>query len=393
MIARVIAIVVIGMAVNVYIPVAPSLLGALVDYQGLSMDAAGRLISYNFWGGAAGSVIAILVLHRPGWNLRATMFACLALVILTSGASVWFAGNVPALAVVRVLNGVGAGLGFTVSCVAAIGTPRIERTYAILYGSPFLISGIGLALLPHVYRASGIEGAFYGMGLLNVLCLALLPLFPKTVHHERQQAASPAHGLATGTRWLAGLALAALLLHYVFNSGIWTYFERIGVAAGMTPETAGAILGPGMGAAILGMIAASLLGDRLGYMKPIYIGIAAITAATLLLLASSTLWVFGAATAIFNASITFVTPYMVAILALLVPSGAGVTSANVATIVGFAAGPLLVSFMVAGGVFTPAIVATAAGFVVVWILYVWFVRRLRREAGLDGLKAQCLVEG
>lgn len=393
MIARVIAIIVIGMAVNVYIPVAPSLLGALVDYQGLGMDVAGRLISYNFWGGAAGSVLAIAVLHRPGWNLRATMFACLALVILTSGASVWFAGNVPALALVRTLNGVGAGLGFTVSCVAAIGTPRIERTYAILYGSPFLISGIGLALLPQVYRTFGIEGAFYGMGLLNILCLGLLPLFPRTVDQERKVADPAGHGLGTGTRWLAGLALAALLLHYVFNSGIWTYFERIGVAAGMTAETAGAILGPGMGAAIFGMIAATVLGDRLGYMKPIYIGITAILAATLLLLASSTPWVFGAATAIFNASITFVTPYMVAILALLVPSGAGVTSANVATIVGFAAGPFLVSFMVADGSFAPAIVATAAGFVVVWVLYAWFMQRLRREAGLDDLKALCRTGG
>lgn len=393
MIARVIAIIVIGMAVNVYIPVAPSLLGALVDYQGLGMDVAGRLISYNFWGGAAGSVLAIAVLHRPGWNLRATMFACLVLVILTSGASVWFAGNIPALAIVRFLNGVGAGLGFTVSCVAAIGTPRIERTYAILYGSPFLISGIGLALLPQVYRTFGIEGAFYGMGLLNILCLGFLPLFPRTVDQERKHEVPAGHGLGTGVRWLAGLALAALLLHYVFNSGIWTYFERIGVAAGMTPETAGAILGPGMGAAIFGMIAATLLGDRLGYMKPIYAGIAAILAATLLLLASSTPWVFGAATAIFNASITFVTPYMVAILALLVPSGAGVTSANVATIVGFAAGPFLVSFMVAGGAFAPAIVVTAAGFVVVWVLYAWFMRRLRREDGLDDLKALCRTGG
>lgn len=391
MIARVIAIVIIGMAVNIYIPVAPSILGALVDYQGLDMDVAGRLISYNFWGGAAGSVLAIFLLHRPGWNLRATMFVCLMLVILTSGASVWFAGNVPALAVVRVLNGVGAGLGFTVSCVAAIGTPRIERTYAILYGSPFLISGIGLALLPHVYRASGIDGAFYGMGLLNLLCLGLLPLFPRTVEQEQKQATA-ARDLDSGARRLAGLALVALLLHYIFNSGIWTYFERLGVAAGMTSETAGAILGPGMGAAILGMIAASLLGDRLGYMKPIYIGIVAITLSTIALLGSSSQLVFGLSTAVFNASITFVTPYMVAILALLIPSGIGVTTANIATIVGFSAGPFLVSFMVAAGVFTPAILATAAGFVIVLVLFVLFVRGLGRAAGLDRLKALCLVE-
>ena len=147
-----------------------------------------------------------------------------------------------------------------------------------------------------------------------------------------------------------------------------------------------------MSAAIFGMIAASLLGDRLGYMKPIYLGTTAITLATIALLASSSQVVFGLATAVFNASITFVTPYMVAILALLVPSGVGVTAANVATIVGFAAGPFLVSFMVAGGAFAPAIVVTAAGFVLVLFLYVWFVRRLGQQPGYERLKALCAVE-
>jgi predicted MFS family arabinose efflux permease len=247
-------------------------------------------------------------------------------------------------------------------------------------------------LLPHVYRTHGIEGAFYGMGFLSLACIALLPLFPKTVAREEPRTADAAAGPEGGARRLAALALAALLLHYLFNSGIWTYFERIGVAAGMTPETAGAILGPGMSAAIFGMIAASLLGDRLGYVKPVYLGTTAIMLATIALLASSSQVVFGLATAVFNASITFVTPYMVAILALLVPSGVGVTAANVATIVGFAAGPFLVSFMVAGGAFAPAIVVTAAGFVVVLVLYAWFVRRLGREPGLDRLKALCVTE-
>jgi hypothetical protein len=390
--ARVIAILIVGMAVNVYIPVAPSILGALVDYQGVDLDVAGRLIAYNFWGASAASVFALFVLHRPGWNLRASMGACLLLVVVTSGASVWYAGNVPALAVVRFLNGVGAGLGFTVSCVAAIGAPRIERIYAVLYGSPFVISGIGLAVLPQVYRSAGIEGAFYGMGLLNLLCFALLPFFPKTVDCSEAPAGSTV-GLDSATARLVALVLAGLLLHYVFNSGIWAYFERLGVAAGMTADTTGAILGPAMSAAIIGMVAASLLGDRLGYMKPIYIGIVVITLATLGLLKSSSELLFGLGTALFNASITFVTPYVVAILALLIPSGLGVTSANIATIVGFSVGPFLVSFMVADGAFTPAILATAAGFVVVLVLFALFVRELDRRPGFDRLKSLCHGRG
>ncbi len=386
MIARVVAIVLLGMAVNIYIPIAPSILGAWVDYQGMSMDAAGQMTSYDFWGATAGSVLAIFLLHRPGWNLRATMLACVLLVITTSAASVWLAGNIPALAIVRLLNGVGSGLGFTVACVAVIGTPHIERTYAILYGSPFLISGIGLALLPRVYHVIGLEGAFYTMGAINLLALFLLPWFPRTVERREEPHGAAERIFAPGVRWLAVLALAGLLLHYVFNSGIWAYFERLGVTAGMSSETAGVILGPSMAAAIFGMIAASLLGDRWGYMRPIYLGIAAITASTLALLGSSSELVFGLGTAVFNASITFVTPYMVAILALLIPSGIGVTAANVATIAGFSAGPLLISFMVAGGTFTAAILLTAAGFVVVLLLFVLFVRRLDRSPGFDRLK-------
>jgi MFS family permease len=230
------------------------------------------------------------------------------------------------------------------------------------------------------------------MGLLNLLCIGLLPFFPKTVQQARNEPGPAASESDDGSRGLLSLALGALLLHYVFNSGVWAYFERIGVASGMAPETAGAILGPGMGAAILGMIAAALLGDRHGYVRPIYVGLATITVATLALLGSSSPWVFGFATAIFNASITFVTPYMIAILALLTPSGAGVIAGNVAVLVGFATGPFLVSFLVGSGVFIPAIVMTAVGFVFVWVLYVWFVNSLGHEARLARLHALCFVK-
>ena len=123
----------------------------------------------------------LFILHRPGWNLRLTAAFCLMLVILSSFTAIWFADNLPALALTRFANGVGAGLGFTVCCVAVVGTPNVERSYAILYGSPFLISGLGLALLPQVYQAVGIEGAFLGMAVLNVAALSLLPFIPRSV--------------------------------------------------------------------------------------------------------------------------------------------------------------------------------------------------------------------
>ncbi len=388
---QVVTIVLLGMAANIFTPLAPSLLGAMVDHQGMSVEVAGRLVSFNFLGGALASFVALFVLHRPGWNLRWTMLGCLLLAIATSLASIAVSDSYPALVAVRLLNGLGAGLGFTVACVAVIATKRIERAYAVLYGSPFLIGGVGLALLPLVYRAGGIDGAFYVMAAINLFAIVLLPWFPRTVEGGGRNPEQAASGATPVPVALAGLMLLALLLYYAFNSGIWAYIERMGVASGMTPERVGAILGPGMAAAIIGMIAASLLGDRIGYRKPIYIGVAAITIATAAFLGSPSDLQFGIAAAVFNASIPFVTPYMVTILALLVPSGMGVTAANIATITGFSAGPLLISYFVADGRFTPAILATVAGFVVVWILLALFMRGLRRQDGFERLKANCLA--
>ncbi|MEQ8205079.1 MAG: MFS transporter, partial [Woeseia sp.] len=272
MILRLFSIIFIGMTVNIYIPVAPTILGALVDYQGLTTDLAGRLISYNFFGATVSTIFAIFILHRPGWNIRGTLCVCILLIVATSAGSVWFAGDMGALGLVRFLNGCGAGLGFTTCCVAVVGTPHVERSYALLYGLPFMISGIGMALLPYAYKSVGIEGVFYGMGVLNIFALGVLPFVPKTLAEQDSSKIDSGYGHEKGLFLLGAVVIVSLFLHYVFNSGIWTYFERLGVATGMSAEKAGALLGPSMTAAILGMVAASVLGSKIGYLRPIYIG-------------------------------------------------------------------------------------------------------------------------
>ncbi len=366
------------MSVNIYIPVAPTILGALVDYQGLTSDVAGRLISYNFFGATVSTIFAIFILHRPGWNIRGTLFVCMLLIVVSSAGSVWFANDVKALGLVRFLNGCGAGLGFTTCCVAVIGTPHVERSYALLYGLPYMISGAGVAFLPYAYQSVGIESVFYAMGALNIAALGLLPFVPKTLTQGASSSTDSQHSTEKGFFLLGAFVIASLFLHYVFNSGIWTYFERLGVAAGMSAEKAGALLGPSMTAAILGMVAASILGSRIGYLRPIYIGFSVIILSTLALLFSSSEVIFAVGTATFNASITFVTPYFVAILATMVPSGLGVTAANITTIAGFSTGPFIVSFMIANDDFELAILMTVTGFVVAFLIFLYFVRRLQK---------------
>ena len=97
------------------------------------------------------------------------------------------------------------------------------------------------------------------------------------------------------------------------------------------------------------------------------------------MLYSSSALAFGAGTALFNASITFVTPYFIALLAAIIPYGFGVSAANIATLAGFSTGPFLVSFLVAGDDFRPTIMLTAAGFVLVCGMVVSFSRALKNS--------------
>ena len=365
---------------NLAIPIAPSLLGALVDYQGFSNEAAGRLISLNFWGATVATVFGLFIVHPLRWDLRMTMLGCLLLVTLSAIPSIWMADSMPALGAARFANGAGAGLGFTVGAIALVGTPQVERSYAILYGLPFLISGAGLAALPIVYRNAGLEGAFLGMAALNLLACGLLKYFPKRPQSQHTPSQSAPDAREGSFLFLPGLLLTALSLHYVFNSGIWTYFERLGVAYGHPAETAGAVLGPSMSAALIGIVAAALLGNRLGYVPPILGGTLVIAISSLALLSSGEILVFAVATALFNASITFVTPYFIALLACLIPSGTGVAAANVATLAGFSTGPVLVSLVISGNSFRLSIILTAAGFLLVCGIVLVFCSAARGNA-------------
>ncbi len=380
---HIIAIVIAGMIVNVYIPIAPSLLGAMVDYQGIDSDVAGRLISYNFWGATVSTVLAIFILPRPGWNIRLTMLFSLALVTITSPAAVWAANDISLLAIIRFINGFGAGLGFTVAAVAVVGSPNVERAYAFLYGNPYLIGGLGLALLPHVYSTVGIEGALLGMGALNLAAFALVPYFPKALVPHQDGTHDPLlNVVGRGGRQrlvLGALLLVTFFLHYVFNSGIWTYFERIGVSFGMSALESGSILGPSMAAGLLGMFLASMLGNRYSAFWMMFVGTVAILLSTLYLLLQPTGVAFGLSTALFSASIPFVTPYFVAELSRIVPRGLGVLAANIVTITGFSTGPFLVSLLVRDNDFIPSVALTAVGFVVVLLLLLLFAGLSRRQ--------------
>ena len=376
--ARILGIVLVGTAANTFVAVVPSMVGGLVDYGGLSSRVAGQTVTYEFAGASISTFASIFILHRSNWNLRATAFVCLLISASCNFASTFSYHEVHLLQALRFADGLGAGMSFSAAAIALVGFPHTERAYAALYGSPFLVGGVGMATFPHIFAWMGIEGGFFLLGMASVVGLLLLPLFPR---RPLTDATSEVPEVEGGTAsWSTGavLVMAALFVHYICNSGIWTYFDRIGVAAGLSAQTAGLILGPSTILALAGMSAAAVLGDRWGFVRPIIAGTVAIAVSSLLLFFAQGIFLFAAGTAIFNASITFVTPYFFALLAQLVPSGRAVVVGNLVLWFGFAAGPFLLSFVVGGDDFRVAIGLTVVGFgccLALVGLFAWLQRR------------------
>ena len=360
------SILMVGTAGNAFTPFAPSIIGALVDYLEFTLETAGRLASLEFWATSLGTVASTFYLHRPGLNLKRIALVCICILVICNTATIFVYDNLAFFSACRFVSGFFAGIAW---CTAAVAVTRIrdmERTTAVLYGSPYIMGAIGLTFLPMVYPHYGISGAYY---TIILICIAAVPFlllyYPDDPGPLPSGEATGEHLSETRVPWLGlGVLLLALFLNYAANSGIWSYFERLGVSYGHAAKTVGPVVGASQLVALAGVFCAAALGGRLGEIKPILAGTVLITISTLFLFYSSSLTVFFCATAIFNFSITFLTPYYFVLLGRMTPSGRGVLWGNLILWLGFSSGPALVSFYIEDGSFDSSIIMTMVCFTI-----------------------------
>ncbi|MDE0514230.1 MAG: MFS transporter [Gammaproteobacteria bacterium] len=368
------SIVMVGTAGNAFTPFAPSIIGALVDYLDFSLETAGRLASLEFGATSLGTIASVFYLHRPRLNLKRVALVCLGILVACNAVTIFAYDSVTLFSTCRFVSGFTAGVTWCTAAVAVTRVRDVERTTAILYGSPYLMGAIGLTLLPMIYPYYGVTGAYYTIILICIAAVPFLMLYYPEDPRLSSAGEEQSEGLADNrVQWLAlGVLLLALFINYAANSGIWSYFERLGVSYGHAAKTVGPIVGASQLVALAGMFCAAALGGRLGEIKPILAGTVLITASTFFLFYSASLTVFFCATAVFNFSITFLTPYYFILLGRMTPSGRGVLWGNLILWLGFSSGPALVSLFLENGNFDLSIAMTIVGFIISAILVLVF---------------------
>ncbi len=316
----------------------PSLVSSMVSELDFSLQQTAEVISASMVGAIFGT---ILVLWRAT-RIRFRSYFLAALVVLTV-ADLLTAFQIDALSITLtfLLRGFASGIVGATALIFFARDARKEGIFGALLGLQLILSALGVYFMPTLIQEIGWLGLFVATSLTGlVLCL--------TVSHVHHPDGGPTEvdevDSTIRLNWLSVgvvLVLCSYLLHFVANSGIWTFLEQIGRAKQLDAQSVADALALSM---IVGGVLAvipGVLGTRFGRSLPLLGSICFIMLSALVLAVSTTTYTFAIAAIIFNSALSVGVPYYQGLLAELDPSGRALTVGGLVLFAGFVLGPLL----------------------------------------------------
>lgn len=262
--AGLVATIVMGVIGALVIWMVPALLALLSTQSQLDNRQLGYIAAWDINAMAAAMGIGALLLNRINWHVLLAVGLCLICVGNLATAEMH---DFTAIVGARIVAGIGEGLTTGVA-FAALGRWKIpDQAFAIYLGVGTFFSAGLLWIFPWMQAHFGAEHMFIGnalMALLAVIGLRAIPNGKST--GATSQAASTQFNLR-----LTSFGLAGVFFYFLAMGAIWSYFERIGQASGVSGATVGKAMAISTLAGIAGASIAALLPRRWGRDWPLII--------------------------------------------------------------------------------------------------------------------------
>lgn len=300
----------IGAVAASFIAILPLVVGSMIDHLGYSAELAGGVAAANMVGIAVGTFMASYLLKRI--PLMAVFASSIVLLAMAEGLSAMVEG-VLLLSSSRAGSGIGAGLisGCVVYAIAQLAKPK--QGYAMYMVGMFLISVVGLFLLPPFITEWGIRGLFLLLAAISAASILLLPLLRLPVDHDvRARSDKTARSRIDTLSWLC---LLSILFFQVGNGGLWAFIERVGLASGFSAELIGQVLAFSSFCGIGGALVSGPLQSRVHSTWLMAIGFAVSMISALALTASDSLAIFIFGICAMSISWAFTVPIVQTLLA------------------------------------------------------------------------------
>lgn len=326
--------------------VLPAMIGVLVDESAMAESFAGWSASCNFSGAALVALLMSLRMHHL--NLRTVATLGMFLAATADLLSIPSAGWPGLFLAVRFVAGFGTGAAYTAALAAFARYEDTDRGYGIFITLQFLVSGLGLYLLPVYSEVLSTAGMFTVLAALDAAAVMLARYLPGKAVDERaaNRRASEMSVLLTT------VAVSALLGFFVFeaaNTAQFTYVERLGMALQFGEQRVGTGLLIASLVGIPGAFAIVLIGGRYGRIAPLLMGICISITGLILLTTTDSYPFYILGNCFIGFAWAFCLPFAQGLLASLDPDGSVLAAGSFVTTVGGAGGPGLAALLVDGG--------------------------------------------
>lgn len=368
---------VIGTVTLMPLLVLPAMIGVLVDNAGMSESSAGWSASVNFLASAVvGLVMAVRIHHM---NLRRVATVALTLAVIADLVSGFTAGDATLFFAARAVAGIMLGAAYITSVSSFARYDGYERGFGLFVTLQFIISGLGLYVVP-VYAdamgAKGLFGLFAGMDAIALLIARYLP---------SEKAAEPDRGISESELkiLLTGSAVLAIIGFAVFeaaNNAQFSYIERFGVALEITDQQVGLALMIASLIGIPGAFSIVIVGQRFGTLSPLVLGISIAVGGLLILLNAESYSAYFIGGCCMGFSWAFCLPFIQSLLATIDRKGSAISAGTSFSTFGSAFGPGLAATVVTGGRYSNVFLLSIGLFVLTLALFFYANKmRLKRK--------------
>ena len=317
----------------------PIVVGAYVDDLGFSPQQAGYLISAELMGAGLATLIAYFAISRFNWHLilRAALAVCLLLNLISA-----FQTAHGALIPIRFVYGLSFGTIMTMTIVMVGMTKDQERNFGYWSMGQVAFAVLGFAVFPMFLSNFGVKGVFIFLAAIMALLQLLVSNLPSKGHDEHKRGLS---SLSAEAKRIAPIGLIALLFFYIGIGGAWAYVERIGNQAGFDPQFIANVLSGSAIVGVFGAMLAAWMSVRFGRFFPSAFGYLMIGASIALYFGTNATIVFAIASLLFKFAWWFLTPFVLANLTTLDPSGRIAVLTNFVIGFGLGFGPAIAAWL------------------------------------------------
>ncbi len=355
-----------------YVNIMPTIVSGLIEALGFTNQQAGNVASANMYGAAAGALVIVFLVKRLNWQLAATAF--LTMLIVIDFLSMKLTDPLVLVAVRfghGFVGGMLVGTGF--SLIAR--TVQPDRTFGVLLFVQFGFGGLGIMFIPEMVPTFGTPVLFYSLIAFSAATFAMLPFLPDyAVDHEEQAQAK----LTAAPLLLVplGLALATIFLFQGVNMGLFAFIIALGEHYALELDFISLSLGISNWLGLVGAALVVMIGDRFGYLKTVSAGIVITAIAIWALLYSNVPWIWVVANCTVGITWGFTISYLLGLASRFDMTGQMAALGGFASKMGLASGPVLTAWLLGEDNFSLIIWVCAIAMFLI-LITLWVPARLQ----------------